>query len=137
MARPDFRAAAAARLSEERELSPAIVSLISPEAGKRTSIRQLPLDLNFFRGVGGALRPKVSIALGAAIVVYGNKTDALGQAVPDSEQSGGVTTRYGEPTQVSAFDGVTTNLTEMDALVAYLQTRGRAKDWRPDNDYEK
>ena len=26
---------------------------------------------------------------------------------------------------------------ELDALVAYLQTRGRDKDWRPDNDYEK
>jgi len=26
---------------------------------------------------------------------------------------------------------------ELDALVAYLQTRGRSKDWRPDNDYEK
>ena len=26
---------------------------------------------------------------------------------------------------------------EIDDLVAYLQTRGRAKDWRPDNDYEK
>jgi hypothetical protein len=44
LARPDFRAVAAARLSEERELSPAIVSLISPEAGKRTAIRQLPLE---------------------------------------------------------------------------------------------
>ncbi len=44
MARPDFRTVAAARLSEERELSPAIVSLISPEAGRRTAIRQIPLD---------------------------------------------------------------------------------------------
>ena len=32
MARPDFRAAAARRLSEERELSPAIVSLLTPES---------------------------------------------------------------------------------------------------------
>ena len=32
MARPDFRAAAARRLSEDRELSPAIVSLLSPES---------------------------------------------------------------------------------------------------------
>jgi ParB/RepB/Spo0J family partition protein len=44
LARPDFRAVAAARLSEERELSPAIVSLISSDAGKRTAIRQLPLE---------------------------------------------------------------------------------------------
>ncbi|MEZ5427029.1 MAG: cbb3-type cytochrome c oxidase subunit II [Pyrinomonadaceae bacterium] len=26
---------------------------------------------------------------------------------------------------------------EFKAIVAYLQTLGRAKDWRPDNDYEK
>ena len=32
MARPDFRAAAARRLSEERELSPAIVSLLTPDS---------------------------------------------------------------------------------------------------------
>jgi ParB/RepB/Spo0J family partition protein len=44
LARPDFRAAAAARLSEERELSPAIVSLLSHDSGKRTAIRQLPLE---------------------------------------------------------------------------------------------
>jgi NADH:ubiquinone oxidoreductase subunit F (NADH-binding)/NADH:ubiquinone oxidoreductase subunit E len=44
-------------------------------------IRALPMDLNFFRGVNGALKLKVGIALGAAIVVYGNGTDALAQAV--------------------------------------------------------
>ena len=37
----------------------------------------------------------------------------------------GVTERYGAETQVSAFDGVTTQVTEMDALVAYLQILGR------------
>lgn len=36
LARPDFRAAAARRLSEERELSPAIVSLLSPEGPTRS-----------------------------------------------------------------------------------------------------
>ncbi len=45
MARPDFRAVAARRLSEERELSPAIVSLLSPErAGKGLGVRHLPVD---------------------------------------------------------------------------------------------
>jgi ParB family transcriptional regulator, chromosome partitioning protein len=45
LARPDFRAAAARRLSEERELSPAIVSLLSNDAGARGSVvRTLPLD---------------------------------------------------------------------------------------------
>ena len=45
MARPDFRAAAARRLSEERELSPAIVSLLSSDAPTRQgSVRHIPLD---------------------------------------------------------------------------------------------
>ncbi len=47
MARPDFRAAAAARLSEgDRELSPGILSLLSPEAGKQraAAIRHIPVD---------------------------------------------------------------------------------------------
>ena len=51
--------------------------------------------------------------------------DALGQATPDTDPASGVVERYGEATQVSAFDGVTTRLTEMDALVAYLQVLGR------------
>ena len=45
MARPDFRAAAARRLSEERELPSAIVSLLSPEPGRRaTGVRVIPVD---------------------------------------------------------------------------------------------
>jgi ParB/RepB/Spo0J family partition protein len=45
LARPDFRAAAARRLSEERELSPAIVSLLSPErTGPTSGVRRIPLD---------------------------------------------------------------------------------------------
>jgi ParB family chromosome partitioning protein len=44
LARPDFRAVAARRLSEERELSPAIVSLLSPEVGRHATIKHIPLD---------------------------------------------------------------------------------------------
>ena len=45
MARPDFRAAAARRLSEERELPPAIVSLLSPETGHRsTGVKVIPVE---------------------------------------------------------------------------------------------
>jgi ParB family chromosome partitioning protein len=45
LARPDFRVAAARRLSEERELSPAIVSLLSPEGTTRsTGVRNVPID---------------------------------------------------------------------------------------------
>jgi ParB family chromosome partitioning protein len=45
LARPDFRAAAARRLSEDRELSPAIISLLSSEnAGRTTGIKVLSID---------------------------------------------------------------------------------------------
>lgn len=54
--------------------------------------------------------------------------DAYGQAFPDSEMAEGVIERYGEATLVRAFDGVTARLTEMDALVAYLQVLGRLTD---------
>jgi len=35
------------------------------------------------------------------------------------------------------YPWIANNPEEFDSLVAYLQTLGRAKDWRPDNDYEK
>ena len=45
MARTDFRAAAALRLSEERELSPAIISLLSPDRqGRSSGVRYVPID---------------------------------------------------------------------------------------------
>jgi ParB family chromosome partitioning protein len=44
LARPDFRGTAARRLSEERELSPTIISFLAPEASSRaTSSRLVPL----------------------------------------------------------------------------------------------
>jgi len=54
--------------------------------------------------------------------------DAIGQATPDSDRSSGVTERYGEATNVRAFDGDAARLTEMDALVAYLQILGKLTD---------
>jgi ParB family chromosome partitioning protein len=45
LARPDFRAAAARRLSEDRELSPAIVSLVTSDSvGRRGGVKVIPLD---------------------------------------------------------------------------------------------
>ena len=54
--------------------------------------------------------------------------DAFGQANPESAQSVGVVERYGEATQVRRFDGLPERVTEMDALVAYLQILGRLTD---------
>lgn len=45
MARPDFRATAARRLAEERELSPAIISLLGSDTTKRAiGVRIIPID---------------------------------------------------------------------------------------------
>jgi len=44
LARPDFRAVAARRLSEERELSPSIVSLLAPEGPRSIGVRHVPID---------------------------------------------------------------------------------------------
>ncbi|MBV8124136.1 MAG: cytochrome-c oxidase, cbb3-type subunit II [Paucibacter sp.] len=49
--------------------------------------------------------------------------DALAQARPDGD-SAGLVKRYGEKTQVRLFGGAPDKLTEMDALVAYLQILG-------------
>ena len=54
--------------------------------------------------------------------------DAYGQAAPDSPLADGVAKRYGKATTVRAFDGKPNDLTEMDALVAYLQILGRLTD---------
>lgn len=54
--------------------------------------------------------------------------DAYGQATPDSPLAEGVVKRYGKATHVRAFDGRPKDLTEMDALVAYLQILGKLTD---------
>jgi ParB/RepB/Spo0J family partition protein len=43
LARPDFRAVAARRLSEEGELSPSVVSLLSAEGSKSLGVRHVPV----------------------------------------------------------------------------------------------
>ncbi|WHO78192.1 cytochrome-c oxidase, cbb3-type subunit II [Rhizobium leguminosarum] len=82
-----------------------------------------PLDLGDLRDQLAALRT-VGVPYTDDMVANAS-ADAFGQANPDSEQASGVTERYGQDTQVSAFDGVKTSVTEMDAMVAYLQVLGR------------
>ncbi|GIX12643.1 MAG: hypothetical protein KatS3mg118_0602 [Paracoccaceae bacterium] len=52
------------------------------------------------------------------------QADARAQANPDADGADGVRGRYGEGVAVRAFDGDPGRLTEMDALVAYLQSLG-------------
>ena len=54
--------------------------------------------------------------------------DAYGQAAPESPYADGVTERYGKATNVRVLDGKPGELTEMDALVAYLQVLGHLTD---------
>ncbi len=54
--------------------------------------------------------------------------DAAGQANPDAPEATGVKQRYGEATNVRVFDGDPGRLTEMDAVVAYLQILGKLTD---------
>ncbi len=49
--------------------------------------------------------------------------DAAAQANPDGDTAG-ITARYGEATTLRRFSG-TARLTEMDAVVAYLQVLGQ------------
>ena len=51
--------------------------------------------------------------------------DALAQASPDSDGASGVTERYGAATNLRVFDGDSRRVTEMDAVVAYLQVLGK------------
>ncbi|MFD2739988.1 cytochrome-c oxidase, cbb3-type subunit II [Sulfitobacter aestuarii] len=54
--------------------------------------------------------------------------DAAGQAQPDNVRADGVFERYGDDTAVRYFDGRRDRVTEMDALVAYLQILGKLTD---------
>lgn len=55
-------------------------------------------------------------------------SDAYGQALPDSDRAESVSERYGDDTAIRVFDGQRGRLTEMDALVAYLQILGKLTD---------
>lgn len=54
--------------------------------------------------------------------------DAMGQARPETDRADGVFERYGDATAVRTFDGSLDRVTEMDALVAYLQILGKLTD---------
>ena len=51
--------------------------------------------------------------------------DLYGQSNLDSDEAEGVSNRYGNATNIREFDGEPGRLTEMDAIVAYLQILGR------------
>ncbi|AQS50173.1 cytochrome-c oxidase, cbb3-type subunit II (plasmid) [Thioclava nitratireducens] len=56
------------------------------------------------------------------------EADALAQSRPDSDAVDGFLERYGERPAARVFDGNPSRLTEMDALLAYLQSLGSLTD---------
>ncbi|MEX2518259.1 MAG: cytochrome-c oxidase, cbb3-type subunit II [Paracoccaceae bacterium] len=85
-----------------------------------------PLEVESLPGRLGALR-KVGVPYTDEMIENASH-DAIGQARPDSAGADGVTERYGEETHVREFDGRADRVTEMDALVAYLQILGKLTD---------
>lgn len=82
-------------------------------------VESLPMRLRALRDVG--------VPYSDAMIENAAR-DAIGQTRPDTEAADGVIERYGEATHVRAFDGDAGRLTEMDALVAYLQILGKLTD---------
>jgi cytochrome c oxidase cbb3-type subunit 2 len=79
--------------------------------------------------LGGHLRAMRAVGVPYSDEMIANAAaDAVGQAMPGGEAADGVAKRYGEATNVRVFDGVPGEVTEMDALVAYLQIVGRLTD---------
>lgn len=82
-------------------------------------IDDLPRHLQSLRRLGVPYLPEM---------IANAASDAYGQANPDAPQAEGVRKRYGETTNIRAFDGRADRVTEMDALVAYLQILGGLTD---------
>ena len=59
------------------------------------------------------------------------RADAFAQARPDSAQADvdGLIARYGDKAQARAFDGDPSDITELDAMIAYLQMLGTLVDF--------
>ena len=105
-----------AHLVDPRELLPASVMPAYPSLlDEQLEVDTLPDRLAALRRVGV---PYTDEMIANAAV------DALAQARPDSPRTDGVIERYGEATNIRHFDGIDGRVTEMDALVAYLQILG-------------
>jgi cytochrome c oxidase cbb3-type subunit 2 len=106
-----------AHLSHPRVLVP---ESVMPDYARLETARLRADDL------GAHLKAMRAVGVPYTDEMIANATDdAYGQSSPDSPLAAGVVKRYGDATTVRAFDGVPDVLTEMDALVAYLQILGR------------
>jgi cytochrome c oxidase cbb3-type subunit 2 len=81
------------------------------------------------RSIGDRLRANAAVGVPYdADMIDNARADLLAQADPDTDSSG-LIARYGEKVKIGLFDGDPRHLTEMDALVAYLQMLGTLVDF--------
>ena len=85
-----------------------------------------PLETDLLQGQLATLA-RLGVPYDAAMVENA-VADASAQSRPDSAGAAAVQERYGEDVAVRAFDGDPSRLTEMDAVVAYLQALGTLTD---------
>ena len=119
-----------ARLGEKYSDAWHVAHLINPRDVVPASIMpsypwlMRPLDTSLLSGSLATLA-RLGVPYDAAMIAAAD-ADALAQSRPDGD--GAVRTRYGEKVALRAFDGDVSLLTEMDALVAYLQSLGTLTD---------
>lgn len=88
-------------------------------------LKRTPLEM---RNLGDDLRTLKMIGVPYTDEMVENASaDAAAQASPEGDTDG-LVGRYGEATQVRDFDGNSRMVSEMDALVAYLQILGKLTD---------
>lgn len=63
------------------------------------------------------------------VMIASAKADIEAQVDPDSDGYDGLVERYGEKVNIRDFDGNAADITELDALVAYLQMLGTLVDF--------
>ncbi|WP_272002376.1 cytochrome-c oxidase, cbb3-type subunit II [Roseovarius sp. ZX-A-9] len=108
-----------AHLIDPRSVVPASIMPAYPWLMRPLDTRLLSDELATLARLGVPYDPEM---VAAAVA------DARGQSQPDSDAGDAVRDRYGDGIAVRAFDGDPSQLTEMDAVVAYLQSLGALTD---------
>ncbi|EAQ24877.1 cytochrome-c oxidase, cbb3-type subunit II [Roseovarius sp. 217] len=121
-----------ARLGEKYSDAWHVAHLIDPRSVIPVSIMPAypwlmrPLDTDLLEGNLATLA-RLGVPYDEAMIENA-LADTRAQARPDGDGVGDLQERYGEDIAVRSFDGDPSRLTEMDALVAYLQSLGTLTD---------
>ena len=121
-----------ARLGEKYSDAWQVAHLTDPRAVVPASIMPAypwlmrPLDTSALSGALATLA-RLGVPYDAEMI-QAAEADALAQSRPDSAGADAFRERHGDRPVVRAFDGDPARLTEMDAVVAYLQSLGTQTD---------